>query len=389
VALDPTQLTAGAKLSEHVSIPRPPHRLERLDEWMTAESLDATVAFGATNVAHLAGYSRYYGGPAGLVIGRDGSRTLVVMLDEVPVARELGDADEVLGYGERGFGINLDPLPLLAAVVAGVDVVRSAGRIGFSDEIGGMDERLRTHTDARQLDASGTLERIRLIKDEDELVKVLHSYELAWLAQRTVGELAQQPGITEIELFSAAHAAAQNANGAPIGFLTDLLSGPKSADVCCPIHVASPRAVREGEPVVADIALGAHGYWGDTAETHISGANAEVSEIRARLLEILAQAGSELVPGNTGSAIFDALHRRILESFPGGEFPHHGGHGISVSAFENPHLIPSDHTPFESWMLLAVEPGVYFPGRLGARVENIFLVTPDGGIELRDALGAR
>jgi Xaa-Pro aminopeptidase len=347
------------------------------------------VVFGATNVAHLAGYSRYYGGPAGLVIGRDGSRTLVVMLDEVPVARELGDADEVLGYGERGFGINLDPLPLLAAVVAGVDVVRSAGRIGLSDEIGGMDERLRAHTDARQLDASGTLERIRLIKDEDELVKVLHSYELAWLAQRTVGKLAQQPGITEIELFSAAHAAAQNANGAPIGFLTDLLSGPKSADVCCPIHVASPRAVRDGEPVVADIALGAHGYWGDTAETHISGANAEVSEIRARLLEILAQAGSELVPGNTGSAIFDALHRRIVESFPGGEFPHHGGHGISVSAFENPHLIPSDHTPFESWMLLAVEPGVYFPGRLGVRVENIFLVTPDGGIELRDALGAR
>ena len=40
-------------------------------------------------------------------------------------------------------------------------------------------------------------------------------------------------------------------------------------------------------------------------------------------------------------------------------------------------------------MLLAVEPGVYFPGTSGARVENIFLVTPDGGLELRDAMGAR
>jgi Xaa-Pro aminopeptidase len=293
-----------------------------------------------------------------------------VMLDEVPVARELGDADEVLGYGERGFGINLDPLPLLAAVVAGIDVVRTARQIGISDEIGGMGERLRSQVDARQVDAAAALERIRLIKDEDELVKVLHAYELAWIGQRTVGELAQLPGITEIELFSGAHAAAQNANGAPIEFLADLLSGPKAAEVCCPIHVASPRVVHEGEPVVADIALGAHGYWGDTAETHIAGgANEEVSQIRA--------------------AIFEAMHGRILGSFPAGEFPHHGGHGISVSAFENPHLIPSDHTPFENWMLLAVEPGVYMPGRLGARVENIFLVTPDGGVELRDALGAR
>jgi Xaa-Pro aminopeptidase len=35
-----------------------------------------------------------------------------------------------------------------------------------------------------------------------------------------------------------------------------------------------------------------------------------------------------------------------------------------------------------------VEPGIYFDGRNGARVENIFLVTPDGGLELRKAMGA-
>jgi Xaa-Pro aminopeptidase len=389
MTLDQTQLTANAALSDRVSGSRPPHRLERLNDWMRTESLDATVVFGATNVAHLGGYARYYGGPAGLAIGRDGSRTLVVMHDEVPVARDLGQADEVLPYGDRGFGINLNPLPLLAAAVAEVGLVRSAARIGFNDEIGGMAELLRANSDAEQVDASQTLYQIRLVKDEDELVKVLHSYELAWLGQRTVGQLAQQPGITEIEIFSGALSAAQNANGAPIEFLADLLSGPKTAKVCCPIHVAGARAVEEGEPVVADIALGAHGYWGDTAETHICGANAEASELRARLLEILAQARSELVPGNTGAAVFDTMNRLILDSFPGGEFPHHGGHGISVSSFEDPHIIPSDNTPLESWMLMAVEPGVYFSDRIGARVENIFLVTRDGGVELREAMDAR
>jgi Xaa-Pro aminopeptidase len=310
------------------------------------------------------------------------------MYDEVPVAEELGDAEEVLPYGERGFGLNLSPLPLLAGVVAGLDVVRSAKRIGFSDELGGMAGLLRSNCDAEQVDAAPTLHRIRMLKDEDELVKVLHSYELAWMAQRKVGELAQQPGITEIELFSAALSTAQNANGAPIEWLCDMLSGPLTSKVCCPIHVASPRAVKDGDPVVTDIALGAHGYFGDTAETHICGSNPEVAAMRERLLEILAQAGTELRPGNTASAVFETVNSAILESFPGGEFPHHGGHGISISAFEDPHLIPTDHTVLENWMLLAVEPGIYFDGRNGARVENIFLVTPDGGLELRKAMGA-
>ena len=279
MALGSELLTANPSLGDRVTMERLPHRLDRLVQWMEENSLDATVAFGAVNAAHLGSYARYYGGPAGIVVGRDRSRTLVVMYDEVPVAQELGDADVVLPYGERGFGLNLNPLPLLADVVAGVGTVKSAKRIGFSDELGGMADLLRSGSDAEQVDAGPTLHRIRMLKDEDELVKVLHSYELAWMAQAKVGELAQQPGVTEIELFSAALSTAQNANGAPIEWLCDMLSGPLTSKVCCPIHVASPRAVEDGDPVVTDIALGAHGYFGDTAETHICGSNPEVAAV--------------------------------------------------------------------------------------------------------------
>jgi Xaa-Pro aminopeptidase len=383
-----SRLTTGAALGDRISIARPPHRLERLREWMAEESLDACVVFGAQNVAHLGGYHRYYGGPAGLVIGKDGARTLAVMFDEAPVARSLGDADEVTSYGERGFGINLQPLPLLADTIAGVDEVRRARRIGISDEIGGMGALLQSRGDATQVDASQALYRIRFVKDEDELVKVLHSYELCWLAHETVAETAQ-PGVSEIELFSAALSTAQNVNGYPIEFTTDLLSGPKTGDVCSPIHIPSPRVIEDGDPVVADIVVGAHGYWGDSAETHIVGRNEEASQIRAGLLEILAQAASELRTGNTGAAIFESMRQRIEGAFPGGEFPHHGGHALALTAFDDPHIIPSDHTPLENWMLMAIEPGVYYPGRIGGRVENVYIVTPAGGVELRDAMGAR
>ena len=133
----------------------------------------------------------------------------------------------------------------------------------------------------------------------------------------------------------------------------------------------------------------------ETAERYLDGQithedlqRATSEAARATLLDILADAGRRLVPGTPASAIFDGVDRAIKDAFPGGEFPHHGGHGISVSAFEDPHLIPSDPTPLENWMLIAIEPGVYFDGVSGARVENIFLVTPDGGVELREAMGA-
>jgi Xaa-Pro aminopeptidase len=382
-------LTQHATLTDRITIEPPPHRLERLRDWMEVENLDACVTFGPKHASHLAGYARYYGGPAGVVVARDGTRTLAVMHDEAPVARDLGDADLVTSYGERGFGINLNPLPLLAEVVAGLPEVRTAHRIGVADELGGMAELLGPACDAVRVDAADAIWRIRLIKDEDELVKVLHSYQLCWLGHAAVAELAQRPGVSEIELFTAALAAAQTAHGAPIEFTTDLLSGPKTSEVCCPIHVASPRVVQPGEPVVADIALGAGGYWGDSAETHIVGENEQVAELRSTLLEILSDSASLLRPGNTGAEIYDTVSRRITTTFPGGEFPHHVGHGLALSGFEDPHLIPSDRTPLENWMVLAVEPGIYFPGGIGARVENLFIVTPDGGVELRDAFGVR
>jgi len=80
------------------------------------------------------------------------------------------------------------------------------------------------------------------------------------------------------------------------------------------------------------------------------------------------------------------MKQRISEALPNGELRHHGGHALGLTSFEDPHLIPTDTMPFEPWMVLAVEPGVYVEGRYGARVENVFVVTPEGGVELRVAL---
>src|SRR6266446_4752632 len=101
------------------SVPaRPPHRRERLSAWMQAEDVTCAVLFGADHVTHLTGYARYFGGPSAVVVDAEGNSVLVVMQDEAPVARSAAQADEVIGFGERGFGIDLDPIAGLVATVA-------------------------------------------------------------------------------------------------------------------------------------------------------------------------------------------------------------------------------------------------------------------------------
>jgi Xaa-Pro aminopeptidase len=380
------QVSQNPTLAARIDVERPPHRLERLQAVREEQGLDCIVAFGADEVNYVAGYWRYYGGPSGVVLSADGERTLAVMRDEVPVAERLGAADAVHGFGVRGFGIELNPLPLLGDVVAAVPALASARRVGIADGLGPMRELLGSRLDAELVGIEPELVRLRLRKDEDELARIAHAYQLCWLGQRAVGE-AVAHGASEIEAFSAAQSTAQIAHGEPIEFLADVLSGPDTSDVCCPIRIASPRRVEPGDPLIADVVVRADGYWGDTAETYVAGSNPEVAEARAQLLEILERARTELVPGNTGAAIFAAIDARVRAAFPHGELPHHGGHALGLTSFEDPHLIPADETPLESWMVIAVEPGVYVPGRFGARVENVFVVTPDGGVELRDAMG--
>src|SRR3984893_9795313 len=121
-------------MSERIEMAPPRRRHERVTDWMAANGVDAVVAARADLVTWLAGYSRYYGGLSAVVIGRDGERVLVVPRDEVAIAEQLSDADRVTGYGERGFGLELNPAPLLLAAVSGGGVGSSDRRIAIAGE---------------------------------------------------------------------------------------------------------------------------------------------------------------------------------------------------------------------------------------------------------------
>jgi Xaa-Pro aminopeptidase len=371
-----------AVVSDRITMAPPRPRLDRVTDWMSAQPLDALVVTGADLVTWLTGYSRYYGGPSALVIDASGGRTLVVLRDEVPVAERLADADRVAGYGERGFGLELNPAPLLAAAVLGTGAVSSAARIGFAGEHGAD---VAGEVTAESVPADDALHRMSLVKDGDELAKIFHAYELCWLGHAAVADGARA-GASEIEMMSAAQAAAQVAHGEPVEFGADLLAAGNTAEVCGPIAIAGRTRAAPGAPVIADISVRADGYWADTCRTHVSGANSEVDGILAQLQDILTAAASDLRAGAASADVYRAMSERIAAAWPDGEFPHHGGHGVGLSVCDDPHVIPADTGVLESWMVLALEPGVYLPGRLGVRKENLFLVTPDGAVELAAAM---
>ena len=361
----------------------PTHRLERLRQGLSDLGASGAVLVGSSHGTHLTGYSRYYSGPVALVVDREGTRTFVVPAYEVDAATEHADAEAIVSYGGLGFGLDLDPFPKLIAAAASVV---PSGRLGITSEIPGLGEAIAEAANgAETVGIGGLMNDIRLVKDADEVTKITRWFGHCLAGQDEVGRLSVE-GVREIELFTAAQATAQNLAGAPIEYVCDMLVNARTSEVCCPVRVAGNEHLRPGGVVVSDVSVRDRGYWGDSARS-FTGTNDEAAEAYAVIGEILDDAAKALVPGAISSALFDQVHHAIVERLPGSTFPHHGGHGIGLTPFEDPHLIPGDDTPLQAGMVIAVEPGAYFPGRFGVRIENAFLVTPRGGIALHELNG--
>lgn len=347
-----------------------PPRLERLLEGMGERALDAVVLGGAELVGWLTGYERYLGGPYGLVVSSRGERTLLVPAYEEEVAVEAAGVDAVVPFADKTIGLNLD---LAGALGKRLRELRLGQRVGAAGDASAL---LDGAEDIGQL-----VHDLRLRKDAEEVEAIGEHFELALIGQRAVSEAAV-PGVSEIELFGLAHSAPQTRARRPLGFVCDLVSGPRAGAAFGPVNVASGRRLEEGDAVVADVSVGS-AFWGDSARTTLVGeAPAELREAREAVQSVLDGVASRLMPGTRCSEIWEWVDSAIRERLPGWEFPHHAGHGVGASVFEDPHLIPADDTELETGMVLAVEPGAYLPGRYGARVEDIFVVGPQGGVRL-------
>ncbi|HEY2655951.1 MAG TPA: M24 family metallopeptidase [Solirubrobacteraceae bacterium] len=355
-----------------------PSRFDRIRSELKADECDALVAFGSLHAAHLAGYDRYLSDLADLVavvVTADGDRTLVCGRLEVPAAVEDSDADDIRGFGHDDL-LALDSSPALAAAcrqVVGNGRLAVAGRSALVELLGG---------DAEPFD--DVLERIRRVKDRDEVARIAEATRLAFLAQGVVEQRAAS-GQSEIALFSAARSAAEEMAGSPVGWVCTVAAGEHSALISPPFCIPGSEPVPAGAPLLCDISVRHRGYWGDTTRTY--GGDTEVASVRdavTRVLHEMAVAASPGLPASTLYAVGrDAIASRIAGATA---LPHHGGHSLGVEIGERPQILPEDPMQLAEGMVLALEPAAYFAGRFGVRVENTYVVTADGARRVEEVV---
>lgn len=354
-----------------------PARAERLRLAMRRAGCETALLVGAKPVAYLAGYHRYGSGPAALLIDR-GVTTLLVPDYEIAVASANSSVDQVQGFGTEGVGLEPD---LLLSLKSAAGARLRSNQVAFVDDDGATARRAIAAAGATGLYIGATLRSIRMVKDADELERIARANQLCRFAQLAL-EADVAPGRREIEMFETAHGTALLEAGEPIEFIADVLVGGRSSLVCAPMAVSGATPVACEDVMISDISVRWRGYWGDTTRTYVAGENPEAEAVRARLTEIEREIAQRLVPGTSASDVHATIRSAVTKAFPSGRFPHHAGHGIGLDPAEAPRLVPGDTTPLATGMVLALEPGVYFEGRFGVRVEDAFVVTPRGGVSL-------
>ena len=366
-----------------MACPRDDEKLERVRRLMAEEELDALVVRAPDSVLYLTNFWGMKGYDA-CVFPREGEPVLVTIeASEEDAARTAWTEDVrfIKGYDPD------DPKPPLArTLIAAMEAAREHGRVGLELSLGTQaSDRMvgepTTFTKAwfdafpDAADATPLLARARAIKTAQELERLRLANEIAAAAMDHVREHIR-PFMKESEVAALwqgyVHGAGTGWRGkVELALPFSLVWAGRGIKT---FTATGDLPVMEGEPVLFEIWVCADGYWADHTKNLVLGElKPEYDELEHRLMEIYAWALDFIRPG----ASMAELDRRIRERI---QPTHPICHGVGARAHEPPYPHQAGGGEFEEGMVLAVEPGVYWPGGGGLRVEDNFLVTA-GGLE--------
>lgn len=157
-------------------------------------------------------------------------------------------------------------------------------------------------------------------------------------------------------------------------FDTIVAYGDHAAD---PHGIPGSRELKEGEAVVVDMGCIVDGYCSDMTRTFFVGHNTE-KEIYDTVLKANLAGIAAIRPGIPFKQI-DLAARKVIEDAGYGEyFIHRLGHGIGMEVHEPFDVSATDEVIVQEGMCFSIEPGIYIPGRVGIRIEDLVCVTKDG-----------
>jgi len=348
---------------------------------MDAVSLDALVVTSLANVTYLTNFT----GTAAIVVL---TPTRVIFLTDSRYVTALADA-QAADHACPDLDV---------VVVAGsydgalAQTIRERGwqRVGFEaahltvSRFRWFEEQLTRAAGVTLIPTEGLAEHARVTKDEYELDVLREAgRRLSVAADRVLREI--HGGMTERDAAFHIEACLRDAGFSKPAFDTIVASGPNSA---LPHARPTERRLTESDLVVLDFGGVYDSYCVDLTRTvAIRPASDRSRAVHRAVLAAHAGAVAAAGPGQSRFAI-DAAARDVLAAAGMGEaFGHGTGHGLGLEIHEDPRIVrrrPDVDARDEfvgPGMVFTIEPGAYFPGWGGVRIEDDVVVT-ERGVEL-------
>ena len=338
-------------------------RADRVAERLVERELDLLLVTDLVNVRYLTGFS----GSNGLAIV--GSEERRFLTDFRYVERANAEVD--------GFELQRAPQELRTALADGWPPGEL--RVGFEDQH--VSVRLHAQLGETLPDrielvaAGGVVEAERAVKEPGDIAAIRSAAELAdgiyaWVAEQGV------VGRTEREVALALEQE-MRVRGADGPSFPSIVAAAENGAL--PHAVPRDVPVPPGTLVTLDIGARLDGYCSDCTRTWATG---ELDDDLAQLYEtvLVAQetALAAVRPGPEGREL-DAVARDLITAAGHGDHFGHGlGHGVGLDVHEAPRLARTATGRLEAGNVVTVEPGIYLPGRGGARIEDLVVVTEDG-----------
>ena len=248
-------------------------------------------------------------------------------------------------------------------------------RIGFEGEHVNYNTYSKIKDEFEVVPLTGEVEKIRLIKTEEEVDLIQKACEIADQAYEYILTYVKE-GMTEMEVKNELEAHMTKLGASGPSFDTIVASGHRGA---LPHGVASDKVIESGDMVTLDFGAYYKGYASDITRTFgVGSVSPEMEEIYNVVLEAQLKSLEEIKAGMTGSEA-DAVARDVIKSYGYGEnFGHSLGHGFGLEVHELPGLAQKSTMTLESGMCVTVEPGIYVDGLGGVRIEDDTIVTETG-----------
>ena len=233
---------------------------------------------------------------------------------------------------------------------------------------------------------AGPVEPLRWLKDEDEIAVMAEAARLGCsLFEHMLGFI--QPGLTEVAVAAELEYQARVRGAEGMSFETIVASGARSA---LPHGRATQARLPRRGFLTLDFGVILKGYCSDMTRTVCLGKpTPRERQVYEAVLEAQLAGVAAVAAGVETSAVDEAA-RSVLRSVGMAEaFSHSTGHGVGIEIHEGPRIgaaVEGVTAPkLAPGMVVTIEPGVYFPGEFGVRIEDMVVVRRGGGDVLTDS----